>query len=189
MVKVKLGKKLPPMAVPVVLVGANYRGKANFCTVAWTTIIDDEPPLIGLVMAKNRRTKDGMVENDTFSVNIPDTKLAVMTDYCGILSGSKKDKSKVFEVFYGELKTAPLISEAPVAVECMLKDFIAFEGTDLAIGEVNEVYVEKRCLAKDKVHMSKVDPLLYAMGGGGTYHALGKSVGQAFSIGKGYKPK
>jgi flavin reductase (DIM6/NTAB) family NADH-FMN oxidoreductase RutF len=188
MAKVKLGKRLPPMALPVVLVGSNYKGKANFCTIAWTTIIDDEPPLIGLLMAKKRRTKDGMVENGTFSVNIPDTKMMVKTDYCGISSGSKKDKSKVFDVFYGELGTAPLISEAPVAVECKLKDIMAFEGTDLVIGEIEEVYVDKRCLGKDKVHMSKIDPLLYGMGGG-PYYSIGRKVGDAFSVGKRYKPK
>ena len=98
-----------------------------------------------------------------------------------------KDKSNVFEVFYGELETAPMILEAPVTVECKLKEIVAFEGTDLVIGEVVEVYVEKRCLSKGKAHMSKIDPLLYAMGGG-PYYSVGSKVGEAFSIGKGYKP-
>ena len=188
MAKVKLGKKLPPMALPVVLVGSNYKGKANFCTIAWMTIIDDEPPTVGLLMGKKRRTKDGMVENGTFSVSIPDTKMAVKTDYCGITSGSKKDKSKVFTVFYGDLGTAPLISEAPVTVECRLKDIIGFEGTDLVLGEVNEVYVEKKCVTKDKFHMGKIDPLLYAMSGG-PYYSIGAKVADAFSVCKRYEAK
>ncbi len=188
MAKVKLGKTLPPMALPVVVIGANYKGKANFCTIAWMTIIDDEPPSIGLLMGKKKRTKDGLVENGTFSVNIPDTKMVVETDYVGIVSGGKKDKSKVFDVYYGELKTAPLITEAPVVVECRLKEIVAFEGTDLVIGEVNEVYVEKKCVAKDKFHMGKIDPLLYAMGGG-PYYSIGTKVADAFSVGKRYKAK
>jgi len=188
MAKVKLGKKLPPMALPVVLVGSNCKGKANFCTIAWMTIVDDEPPMIGLLMGKKRRTKDGMVENGTFSVNIPDTSMVVETDYCGITSGGKKDKSRVFDVFYGELGSAPLISEAPVAVECKLKDIIAFEGTDLVIGDVNEVYVERKCVEKGKCHMGKIDPLLYAMGGG-PYYSIGTKVADAFSVGKRFKPK
>ncbi|HVO78157.1 MAG TPA: flavin reductase family protein [Methanomassiliicoccales archaeon] len=188
MAKVKLGKKLPPMALPVVLVGSTYKGKANFCTIAWMTIIDDEPPTLGLLMGKKRRTKDGMVENGTFSVSIPDTKMVEGTDYCGITSGARKDKSKVFDVFYGDLGTAPLISEAPVTVECKLKDIIAFEGTDLVLGEVNEVYVDKKCVAKGKFHMGKIDPLLYGMGGG-PYYSIGVKVADAFSVGKRYKPK
>jgi len=33
--------------------------------------------------------------------------MVTATDYCGIKSGKKVDKSKIFELFYGELKTAP----------------------------------------------------------------------------------
>jgi len=39
------------------------------------------------------------------------------TDYCGIVSGKKTDKAKLFENFYGKLKTAPMIKQrnrAPV---------------------------------------------------------------------------
>jgi flavin reductase (DIM6/NTAB) family NADH-FMN oxidoreductase RutF len=98
---------MPPLALPICLVGANVDGKANFCTIAWFTMIDDEPPTIGLVMGKERRTKDGIMENKTFSVNVPGTELAVPVDYCGIRSGYKVDKSEVFRTFYGKLKTAP----------------------------------------------------------------------------------
>ena len=31
------------------------------------------------------------------------------TDYCGLVSGGKSDKSGLFGVFYGEVKKAPLI--------------------------------------------------------------------------------
>ena len=43
--------------------------------------------------------------------------MAKITDYCGLYSGRKVDKSRLFEVFYGELKTAPLIMECPVNLE------------------------------------------------------------------------
>ena len=41
-------------------------------------------------------------------------------DYCGLVSGEKTDKSHVFDVFYGSLKTAPMIKECPVNLECQL---------------------------------------------------------------------
>jgi hypothetical protein len=43
--------------------------------------------MIGMVMAKMRKTKDGMFEDGTFSVNIPDRDQVVETDYCGMRSG------------------------------------------------------------------------------------------------------
>ena len=44
------------------------------------------------------------------------------TDYCGLVSGRKTDKSNIFNVFYGELETAPMIMECPVSIECKLFD-------------------------------------------------------------------
>ncbi|HNU35410.1 MAG TPA: flavin reductase, partial [Methanomassiliicoccales archaeon] len=65
MSKIALGRKLPMMGLPVVVVGAKVQGKVNFCTIAWATMIDDEPPKMAVVMGKDRRTKDGILENRT----------------------------------------------------------------------------------------------------------------------------
>jgi flavin reductase (DIM6/NTAB) family NADH-FMN oxidoreductase RutF len=46
------------------------------------------------------------------------------TDYCGIRSGKEVDKSKIFDVFYGELETAPMINDCPVTAECTLTELI-----------------------------------------------------------------
>ena len=109
--KVQIGDRAPPMAMPVCLVGAMVKGKANFCAVAWFTILDDEPPMIAIVLGKERATKDGIIENGTFSVNIPSEFNVAAVDHCGINSGYKVDKSKVFSVSFGTLKTAPLADE------------------------------------------------------------------------------
>jgi flavin reductase (DIM6/NTAB) family NADH-FMN oxidoreductase RutF len=180
---VKLSKKLPLPALPICLVGSNVDGKANFCTVAWFTVIDDEPPVVGLVMAKKRRTKDGMAENGTFSVNIPSTGQVAETDYCGLVSGAKVDKSSVFNVRYGELRTAPMIEGAPITMECKLKQIVEFEGTDLVIGEVVDAYADESIMKGGKPDLKLIDPLLYSMSSG-QYFSLGHEVAQAFSIGK-----
>lgn len=62
-----------------------------------------------------RHTLKGVRENNNFSVNVPSTKQAAETDYCGVISGRYADKvlDCKFEVFYGELKTAPMISRCP----------------------------------------------------------------------------
>jgi flavin reductase (DIM6/NTAB) family NADH-FMN oxidoreductase RutF len=58
-------------------------------------------------------TNPAIKENGTFSVNIPLATMADVTDYCGLVSGKKCDKAKMFETFYGKLKTAPMIKECP----------------------------------------------------------------------------
>ncbi|TXT61365.1 MAG: putative NADPH-flavin oxidoreductase [Promethearchaeota archaeon] len=54
------------------------------------------------------------MKNKEFSVNIPSEDMVDVTDYCGITQGKRKDKSILFEAFFGELKNSPLINVAPV---------------------------------------------------------------------------
>ena len=180
--KVKLGAAVPPMSLPVCLLGSNVNDKPTFCPIAWSTIIDDEPPRIGLVTAKKRYTKDGIVQTETFSVNIPDIKIAEPTDYCGIVSGYDTDKSKVFETFSGETG-APMISDCPVTAECRLEKIIEFEGTDLIVGRIVNVYADDEILEQGKADALKMNPLMYFTCGS-IYYSLGEKVGKAFKIGK-----
>lgn len=187
MSKVTLGKKMPPLTFHICLVGANVGGRPNFCTVAWATVIDDEPPLIGLVLAKERKTKEGIVENKTFSVNLPDTAMAMAADHCGLVSGHDADKSDVFKVSYGELGTAPLIEESPVSAECRLSRIVEFGTTDLVVGEVVQLYADPRITAGGRVDFGRFDPLLYASGS--AYYSLGEKKADAFRIGKDFRKK
>jgi flavin reductase (DIM6/NTAB) family NADH-FMN oxidoreductase RutF len=183
MEKIQIGSKAPPMAMPVCLVGAMVKGKANFCAVAWFTILDDEPPMIAIVLGKDRATMDGIKENSTFSVNIPSESSAAAVDFCGINSGHSQDKSKVFNVSYGTLKTAPFADECPVNAECRLVKIIEFAGTDLVIGEVVQVQIDKAVVHEGKVDVSDLKPLLYSFPGG-PYLSIGPVVAEAFNVGK-----
>jgi flavin reductase (DIM6/NTAB) family NADH-FMN oxidoreductase RutF len=181
--KVQIGKRAPPMAMPVCLVGANVKGKANFCAVAWYTILDDEPPMVLVVLGKGRATMDGINENGNFSINVPSEFDVAAVDYCGINSGNDIDKSNVFGVSYGELRTAPLANECPISAECKLVKVIEFPGTDLVIGEVVQVHIEKTLLIDGKVEIDGLRPLLYAFPGG-PYLSAGPAVAEAFKVGK-----
>ena len=99
--EIKNGCHLYPM--PVVIVGANKGGRANFMTAAFAGIVNLNPPKIALGLGKLHFTSAGIVENGVFSVNLPSTSMMEATDYCGLVSGHKVDKSGVFKVFYGIL--------------------------------------------------------------------------------------
>jgi flavin reductase (DIM6/NTAB) family NADH-FMN oxidoreductase RutF len=91
---------------PTVLVGAMVDGKPNYITIAHIGIVNHAKPyLISLSMAKVHHTNPGIRENKAFSVNIPSENLVVETDYAGLVSGKKTDKSDLFEIFNGELET------------------------------------------------------------------------------------
>ena len=110
----------PFLILPVALVGADVDGKPNFEPIAWFNIVDYKPYKIGVSSEKSHNTNEGIRKNKTFSVNIPSAKMAAATDYCGLHSGKQIDKSKVFDVFYGELKNAPMIKQCPLNLECRL---------------------------------------------------------------------
>lgn len=188
MAKIALGKRLPTIGLPVTLVGAKVQGKVNFCPVAWATIIDDEPPKMAVVMGKERRTKDGILENGTFSINLPDPNAAAATDFCGLNSGYKVDKSNVFEVFFGKTLTAPMARECPVNIELTLDKIVEFEGTDMMVGKIEEVYVNEERLTAGVPDMEKLELLMY-QSPGGPYFIKGRTVAEAFQVGKDHRPQ
>jgi flavin reductase (DIM6/NTAB) family NADH-FMN oxidoreductase RutF len=178
----------PPFVMPVSLVGANVGRKPNFEAIAWFNLVDYQPNLIGVSSEKSHYTNKGIRENKTFSVNIPSAGMVAATDFCGLYSGSKVDKSKAFDVFYGELKTAPMISECPVNVECRLNQTLELLHGEVFIGEIVGVYMEDKYLTDNKPDTRKINPLLFE-GTLGSYWKVGEHIAKAFGIGKDYKPK
>jgi flavin reductase (DIM6/NTAB) family NADH-FMN oxidoreductase RutF len=184
--KVQLGPQPYMSVMPTVLVGTNVKGRPNFMTAAWATNASMSPPMVCVAINHARHTLKGIDENGTFSLNIPSAKQVVEADYCGITTGSRVDKSKVFETFYGSLKTAPMAEECPVNIECRVFKSVDCGSHELYIGEVVEVYVSKECAKDGKPEVAKVDPIVYSQS---AYWQIGKPAGKAFSAGKAFKKK
>jgi flavin reductase (DIM6/NTAB) family NADH-FMN oxidoreductase RutF len=182
--KVQLGPQPFMGVMPAVLVGANVDGKPNFMTAAWATVACMSPPMVCVAINHNRHTALGIEANGAFSINIPSGKQVTETDYCGLTSGVRTDKSKMFDTFYGKQVTAPMISEFPVNIECSVFKQVDCGSHILYIGQVTDVYVSKDCTTGGKPDIHKIDPMVYA---GGDYWQIGKQVGKGFSTGKAYK--
>lgn len=179
--------RLYPM--PMTLVGANVGGKPNFLAVAHVGIMNTgKPQYISVGLNRKHYTNEGIRDNKTFSVNIPSEDLVVATDYCGIVSGRDTDKSAVFETFYGELKTAPMISQCPVNMECALYDTVEFPTHEVFIGEIRETYCDEAVLSNDDVDPLKLKPVLFEMGTK-RYWRLGDPIAKAWNVGKTMKEK
>jgi flavin reductase (DIM6/NTAB) family NADH-FMN oxidoreductase RutF len=169
--------------MPVVLVGTQVEGRANFMAVGWCARVNGNPPMIACGIAKNHYTPKGMEESKTFSVNIPSSDLLEKTDYCGMVSGAKTDKSEVFTVFYGSLETAPMIKECPVCLECRLVQTVDLPTHNLYIGEIVGAYADERVTKDGKPDFPAIDPLFLTMPDN-RYWSLGKCAGDAWSAGK-----
>ena len=181
--KLKLGPQTLLYPMPAVLVGAMVGEKPNFMTAAWCGIAASKPPAISVALQKIRHTLKGIKEQDTFSINVPSASLARLVDYCGIYSGRKRDKSELFNVFFGVLENAPLIQECPVNLECKVIHTLDLKSHELVIGEIIETHVTEDCVTGEKPDPAKIDPLIYTpevM----QYQRLGEIVGKAFHMGK-----
>ncbi|MHC9542275.1 MAG: flavin reductase family protein [Vulcanimicrobiota bacterium] len=166
---------------PTVLAGALVDGRPNFVAIAHIGIMTLSQ--ISLGINKAHYTNAGIRETGVFSVNIPSEDLVVETDYCGIVSGKKVDKSTLFKVFYGELEKAPMIEGCPVCMECRLTQVIDLQTHEVFIGDVAYTYVEESVLTDDKVDVSRLKPLLFDMSSR-KYWSLGGEIAQCWSIGK-----
>jgi len=142
--------------------------------------------MVSVAVNKTRHTLKGIEENRTFSVNVPSTRDLEKTDYVGITTGARVDKSKVFESFYGKLKTAPMAGECPVSLECRLFDMVKCGSHDLVVGEIVETYVDKAAITGGTPDIKKVDPIIYS---DAKYYRIGDFIADAFSAGKAYKKK
>ena len=95
-------KKIRPSAylypMPTTIVGASVMGKPSFTTIAFCGNLQYKPPKLGISCGKNHYITEGIKKSKTFSVNIPSTDMVVATDYVGITSGRKTDKSQIFDV-------------------------------------------------------------------------------------------
>ena len=169
---------------PTVIVGAMVDGKPNYITIAHIGIVNHAKPyLISLSMGKVHHTNPGIRENKAFSVNIPSENLVVETDYAGLVSGKKTDKSDLFEIFYGELENAPMIKECPLNMECRLYDTYDTPTHDLFIGEIVETYADESVLTEGKVDLAKLKPLLFDMSSV-KYWSVGEAIAGCWNIGK-----
>jgi len=189
MVKKTLGGINVLYPTPTTIVGAIVEGKPNFITIAHIGIVNHAKPfMISLSMGKPHYTNAGIKENKAFSVNIPSEDSVIATDYVGLVSGKKTDKSDVFDIFYGRLETAPMIRECPLNMECKLFDVYDTPTHDLFIGEIVETYAEESVLKDGKVNLGSVKPLLFDMSSV-RYWSIGQTVAKCWNVGKKMKQK
>ncbi len=177
---------------PAVLIGTTVDGKPDFMTAAWCGVASSAPPMLVVGIRPSRHTYRGIRQNLVFSINVPSAAMVKETDYCGVASGSKVDKVAAcgFRIFYGSLKDAPLIEQAPVNLECRVVHMLDLGAHILVVGQVEGTFVSDDCLTDGKPDAEKINPFAFVVGrGGAQYRALGEVVGQPFGIGLQLEPR
>lgn len=170
------------------LLGTHVNGKPNFMALDWLTRVNFQPAMLGICVGKGHASNAAIRESGQFSVNIPTVDMVAKTDYCGIVSAKTVDKSQLFVVSYGELRSAPLIVECPLNIECRLVQAVDLPSNSFFIGEIVNIFCEEGFLESGKPDVKKVRPFLLTMPDN-RFWAVGEQVGHAWKDGVQYRDR
>ena len=170
----KPGNMLYPL--PAVMVStADKHGNSNILTIAWTGTVCTNPPMAYISVRPERYSYHMIKESGEFVINLTTRKLA---DYCGVRSGRDVDKWKECGLTRGtasSLEYAPVIEEAPVHIECKVKEIRELGSHHMFLAEVTAVQADESYMdAKGKFDLNKTGLIAYSHG---TYMDLGKQLG------------
>jgi flavin reductase (DIM6/NTAB) family NADH-FMN oxidoreductase RutF len=183
MSKIPLGSIPYIYPIPIILAGANVNGKPNFATIGDCGLMGIRPPLVFISSGKDHYTNQGILENETFSINFPTTDMLPVVDYCGVVSGKDVDKSALFPVFYGDMKTAPMIETCPVNLECKVVKEFSIQHRQVFVAEVAQAFVEEAFITEENgrksiAELARLDPILYALDN--RYYRVGPAIGTGY---------
>ena len=90
-----IGSKLALYPMPLLVIGTMVDGKVNWLLARHSGIIGHDRVMVSL--AKLHYTNKGIKDTKILSINLVNEEMLKKADYVGSISGSKIDKSDVFE--------------------------------------------------------------------------------------------
>ena len=169
MVKVEHPPQTLLYPLPAVLVscGANP-AEYNIITIAWTGIICSNPPMCYISVRPQRHSYDIIKSTGEYVINLPTRDLLREVDWCGTRTGRKFNKFEATGLTPepGLKVDAPIIMEAPVHLECRVKDIVNLGVHDMFISHILNIQVDERLINPDtgKIDLQKTPLISYVNG-------------------------
>jgi flavin reductase (DIM6/NTAB) family NADH-FMN oxidoreductase RutF len=181
----KPGNVLSPVPVVLVSCGGSEGSAANIITIAWTGSICSDPAMLSISVRPERHSYGIIKSTGEFVVNLPSQAQTKVTDWCGMVSGSKVDKFAESGLTAAPATQVgcPIILECPVNIECRVKQCLELGSHHLFLAEVVAVQVSAHLLdEKGKFRLEKAGLIAYGLG---HYFPLGPAIDHfGFSIRK-----
>jgi flavin reductase (DIM6/NTAB) family NADH-FMN oxidoreductase RutF len=185
--KKSLGPRTLIHPAPVLVVGTyNDDNKPNVMTASWGGLCCSMPPCVAVSLRQATCTYGNIVRHKAFTVGIPSQKFVKEIDYFGLVTGRSADKfaDTGLTPVRSEVVDAPYVGEFPIVLECQLLHVLEIGLHTLFVGEILDVKVDEDVLTPDgHTDMSKAKPIVFQPDAQ-AYHAIGASLGKAFSIGQ-----
>lgn len=164
--------------LPPALISCGSVENPNVMTAAWTGIICTEPTLVYVSVRPSRYSNEIIKQTKEFVINVPSVKIARAVDWCGVKSGRNVNKFKATGLtpIACTKISAPQVKEAPISLECKVKEITNYGTHDMFLAEVVAVDVDDEYInVKNELNLEKAELLAYAHG---FYYALGKKIGK-----------
>lgn len=179
-IRLKPGTLLAP--VPVVMVStrgsdpASGEEKDNLTTIAWTGIVNSDPPMVSLSVRPSRLAHDFISANGRFAINLVSEELARACDYCGVRSGRDHNKFRDLHLRSFELDSGLAgLQRSPIVLDCKVTGSQKLGSHTLFLATVEDVRVRPDLMdKKGKIRMDKAHLISYIHG---DYYATGEMLG------------
>lgn len=173
----KPGTMIYPL--PAVLVSCgSIPEEYNLITVAWTGTICTDPAMCYISVRPERHSHPIIKREMEFTINLTNAAMARATDWCGVKSGRDFDKWKETGLtpVHGVKVSCPYVKEAPISIECRVREIIHLGSHDMFIADVLNVIADDRFIdpATGAFDMEQADLISYIHGG---YFAHGEKLG------------
>lgn len=163
--------------VPPVLVSCGTLEQPNLLTVAWTGILNSQPPKTYISVRPERFSHSLIEESGEFVLNLPTVSLVRAVDWCGVKSGRDIDKFSAMHLTPQPVTgfACPMLAESPVSLACRVFDRIPLGSHDMFLADIVSVLVAPSLLDEaGKLHLERAGLCAYAHG---AYYALGRQLG------------
>jgi len=151
----------------------------NIITIAWTGTINSKPPMCYISIRPERHSYDIIKRTGEFVINLTTKDLAEETDWAGVRSGRDYNKFEELKLTPAKasIVNAPIIEEAPLHIECKVKDIVKLGSHDMFIAEVVAVLADDRYIDEKsgEFRLDKSGLMAYSHG---KYYEIGKMIGK-----------
>lgn len=172
----KPGTMLYP--VPAAMVTCKYEEIENIITISWAGTICTNPPMVSISIRPSRFSYELIKKSGEFVINLPGRALTYSADFCGVRSGRDVDKFEVLKLNKekASIVNVPLIKEAPLSIECRVKEIIELGSHHMFIADVVAVDVDEAYIDENNsLNLDKADLICYNHG---KYYPLAKPIGK-----------
>ena len=164
--------------VPPALVTCRDGERDNVLTIAWTGIVNSDPPKTYISVRPSRHSYGIIKNSGVFAINLTTKSLVRAADWCGVFTGAKVDKferCRLTKEPANEIN-CPILADSPLVLECRVTDVVSLGSHDMFLADIVAVDVDESLLDESgKLHLERAELVAYSHG---EYFELGKKLGK-----------